>query len=486
MRAAAGLLPRGGLAGPDAFCLKQCDAAGGWLRPRWPLRSVLHPPNIYTPSPAPPLPLASPPHLPCLATCQPGPPTRPAPPPPRPAPPHRHLRAPVRRGGRLQPAVRGCAAAAAGARAKPLGAGPAAPVLRLRARAAHPQGLPRGLGVPGAPHTRPNREHRGWCECLCVHALVVCVWWWWWWWGGLERAAWGCQERAAGGGGSPASNAAGSLPLQPLPRPAPSTLVPPVPPAGLPGRRWPSGARTRWPRPPSGWWRRLYWTSAMSGLCWWGTPRVSLCVSACLCAACADQSAGVPCAATLGWPIAWQQMHRAAALTLCPAEAAVCAVPLYHPALMWQQLMHDARSRLDSCWHEVRGGAQPRRSAHTHRHATTSCLPASLPLHHPAGCPPRPPHDPSVPALRLPVRYHIVPHAGPAPDAAAVQPHRHEQRPLQAGPALAQVVAVVCAQPQVSGRAAGGGLGVGDGEGPPACLPACHVCSLLPCVPSLF
>ncbi|EFN57293.1 hypothetical protein CHLNCDRAFT_143889 [Chlorella variabilis] len=27
-------------------------------------------------------------------------------------------------------------------------------------------------------------------------------------------------------------------------------------------------------------------------------------------------------------------------------------VPLYHPALMWQQLMHDARSRLDSCWHE--------------------------------------------------------------------------------------------------------------------------------------
>lgn len=28
MREARGLLPRGSLAGPDAFCLKQCDASG--------------------------------------------------------------------------------------------------------------------------------------------------------------------------------------------------------------------------------------------------------------------------------------------------------------------------------------------------------------------------------------------------------------------------------------------------------------------------
>jgi hypothetical protein len=29
------------------------------------------------------------------------------------------------------------------------------------------------------------------------------------------------------------------------------------------------------------------------------------------------------------------------------------AVPLYHPAMMWQQLMHEERSRLDACWHSV-------------------------------------------------------------------------------------------------------------------------------------
>jgi hypothetical protein len=36
-------------------------------------------------------------------------------------------------------------------------------------------------------------------------------------------------------------------------------------------------------------------------------------------------------------------------------------VPLYHPALTWQQLMHEQRSRLDACWHEV--GRSPAQAA---------------------------------------------------------------------------------------------------------------------------
>lgn len=141
-----------------------------------------------------------------------------------------------------------------------------------------------------------------------------------------------------------------------------------------------------------------------------------------------------------------------------PFFACLPTVPLYHPAMVWQQLMHEERSRLDACAHKVRRGR--RRVWSGTSRGTSRLREPGLCVQWMAGggIPGTPEKAPGWHPVPKPGAPPAAWHAGPSPGPHALHA-RHAHRPLPARLALAQVWPVVHAQPQVSAAAAAGAVG---------------------------